>query len=73
MAFRLKFSNPYHGELCRKSKQAFEMRYKGQDRNISVLIPKKKVTDRLEEQTRGICAECAGKVVLWMPHHLAGY
>ena len=44
-----------------KIQKAFEMRYKGQNkedietwlRNIIVLIPKKKVIDRLEGQTRG--------------------
>ena len=41
------------------------MRYKGQNkedietwlRNIIVLIPKKKVIDRLDGQTRGICVQ----------------
>ena len=48
-----------------KIKKTFEMRYKGRNkedietwlRNIIVLIPKKKVIDRLEGQTRGICVE----------------
>ena len=45
--------------------KAFERRYIGEDkeeietwlRNIFVLIPKKKVIDRLEGQTRGICVQ----------------
>ena len=50
-----------------KMKKAFELRYIGQNkedidtwlRNIIVLIPKKKVIDRLEGQTRGICVQSA--------------
>ena len=54
------------GELCRKTKKAFEMRYEGRNieyietwlRNIVVLIPQtKKVIDGLEKQTRGICVQ----------------
>ena len=48
-----------------KIKNAFELRYKGQNkedietwlRNIIVLIPKKKVIEKLEGQTRGICVQ----------------
>ena len=48
-----------------KIKNAFDLRYKGQSkvdtetwlRNIIVPIPKKKVIDRLECQTRGICVQ----------------
>ena len=48
-----------------KIKKAFEMKYTGENkedietwlRNIIVLIPRKKVIDRLEVQTRGVCAQ----------------
>ena len=48
-----------------KIKKAFERRYTGENkeeietwlRNIIVLIPKKKVIDKLEGQTRGICVQ----------------
>ena len=57
--------NPYLRKLCRKSKKTFGMRDKGQNkedietwlRNIIVLIPKKKVIERLERQARGICVQ----------------
>ena len=48
-----------------KIEKAFEMRYTGENkeeietwlRNIIVFIPKKKVIDKLEGQTRGICVQ----------------
>ena len=48
-----------------KIKKAFELRYIGRNKedtdtwlgNIIVLIPKTKVIDRLEGQTRGICVQ----------------
>ena len=51
--------------VLQKIKNAFELRYKGQNkedivtcvRNIIVLIPKKQVIERLEGQTRGICVQ----------------
>ena len=65
MLSRLRFSNLFLGELCRKSKMAVEMRYNGGSkedietwlRNIIVVIRKKKVIDRLEGQRRGICVQ----------------
>ena len=54
---------PWRG--LQKIKNAFESRYKGQNkeaietwlRNIIVLTPKKKVIEKLEGDTRGICVQ----------------
>ena len=55
MGSRLKSSKPYLGELCRIIKNAFDL--EACLRSIIVLIPKKKVIDRLEGQTKGICVQ----------------
>ena len=65
MESRLKSSKLYLGELCRNERNVFELRYKVQSkedietwlRNVIVLVPKKKVIERLECQTRGICVQ----------------
>ena len=61
----------YLGELYRKIKNAFELRYKGKSKedietrlmNIIVLIPEKEVIERLEGQTRGNCVQ--GVLAKW--------
>ena len=65
MAFQLRFSFHTSESSAENSKKTFEMRYKGQNkeeietclRNLIVLIPKNKVIDKLEGQTRGICVQ----------------
>ena len=80
MVTRLRFWSPFRGERCRRSER-LKMRYFGLNKeeietwlkNIIVLFPKKKIINKLEEQTReNLRSECLGQVVLWMFHHLVG-